>query len=170
MSEAKEAAELFARYGNVCGDADKLLDSEPPSDSKLKEARYQAYRRVEQAYAVMCQHFGIEASPSILDAELTALRQRLEEAERERDGWHRQHDMVLAQARKDNLRAEQADQYEQWLLDLGKLSGCEHLDDRLPQCIEEAFTTAQDEAKRLRGELAALRAERASELTEEERA
>ena len=52
-------------------------------------------------------------------------------------------DAILSQARKDNLRAEQADQYEAWLLDLGRISGCGHVDERLPRCISEAFEESQ---------------------------
>jgi hypothetical protein len=74
----------------------------------------------------------------------------------ERDGWKQQHDMVLSQARKDNLRAEDADRYEQWLLDLGRISGCGHVDERLPRCIEEAFAAAQQRVERLREAIRAL--------------
>lgn len=63
----------------------------------------------------------------------------------ERDAWKAQHDAVLSQARKDNLRAEDADRYEQWLLDLGRISGCGHVDENLPRCIEQAFEAMRDE-------------------------
>lgn len=70
---------------------------------------------------------------------LTASQSSLAAAERERDEWKRQHDRVLSQAQKDFDRAAMADTYEQWLLDLGQISGCGHVDERLPRCIEEAF-------------------------------
>ncbi len=62
---------------------------------------------------------------------------------------------VRWQAQKDNLRAELADTYEQWLLDIGKLTGCGHVDERLPRCIEEEFEKLLDESKRLHLENAA---------------
>ena len=69
----------------------------------------------------------------------------LEELMKERDGWKKTHDLVLHQAQKDNLRAEQADQFEQWLLDIGKLIGCEHVDERLPCCIRDELATLRVE-------------------------
>lgn len=47
--------------------------------------------------------------------------------------------LVRTQARKDNARAEDADQYEQWLLEIGKVVGCSHLDEQLPNCIIKAL-------------------------------
>jgi len=32
-------------------------------------------------------------------------------------------------------RAELADRYERWLLDIGQEIGCDHLDERLPYCV-----------------------------------
>ena len=46
---------------------------------------------------------------------------------------------VRSQARNDNMRADLCDTYSQWLLDIGKLCGCGHLDERLPRCVEEEF-------------------------------
>lgn len=57
----------------------------------------------------------------------------------ERDQWKKQHDRVLSQAQRDFDRGHMADQYEQWLLDLGRISGCGHVDERLPRCVEEVF-------------------------------
>lgn len=62
-------------------------------------------------------------------------------------------DMVRSQARTDNLRAEDADDFEQWLLDLGKLVGCGHVDEQLPVCIEREFQKMREtleEISRLR--------------------
>lgn len=44
---------------------------------------------------------------------------------------------IRNQSYNDNLRADLCDQYEQWLLDIGKTFGCSHLDERLPRCAEE---------------------------------
>lgn len=86
----------------------------------------------------------------------------LSEAKRDRDSWKRQHDMVLAQAQKDNLRAEDADRYEQWLLDLGRISGCGHVDERLPRCIEEAFEAERQSHAATQDQLAKYDAELAN--------
>lgn len=67
-------------------------------------------------------------------------------------------DLIRQQARKDNLRAEDADRYEQWLTDLGRISGCGHVDERLPRCIEEAFEQAEAERDVAVSRLAAVRA------------
>lgn len=85
------------------------------------------------------------AVPGLLDA--------LDAAEKESAAWKRELDLVREVARKDNLRAEDADRYEQWLLDLGRISGCGHVDERLPVCIEQAFSN-------LAAKLAAAEAER----------
>jgi len=79
------------------------------------------------------------------DSRIAELEAKLREAEGERDSWKRQHDLILSGAQKDNLRAEDADRYEQWLLDLGRISGCGHVDENLPRCIEQEFekVTAQ---------------------------
>lgn len=81
-------------------------------------------------------------------AKLAEQERVIEGLTRELDGWKSQHDMILAQARKDNARAEDADRYELWLLELGKLSGCAHLDEGLPRCIEQAFEKLVDERDR----------------------
>lgn len=47
--------------------------------------------------------------------------------------------MVRRQARKDSARAEDADQYERWLLEIGKSIGCSHLDEQLPNCVIRAL-------------------------------
>lgn len=33
------------------------------------------------------------------------------------------------------MRADDADRYEQWLLDIGRAIGCQHLDEQLPNCV-----------------------------------
>jgi hypothetical protein len=71
--------------------------------------------------------------------------QLLAEARGEIERWKSQHDMVLRQARADNDRAHMADQYELWLTDLGRISGCGHIDDNLPRCIEQAFESVSND-------------------------
>ena len=61
------------------------------------------------------------------------------EAARNFDATKRELEMVRSQARTDNLRAEDADRYERWLEDIGKVIECGHIDERLPRCIEEEF-------------------------------
>lgn len=72
------------------------------------------------------------------------LAARLAAAEAECSRVKHELDMVRSVARSDNLRAEDADQFEAWLLRLGKLSGCEHVDEQLPNCIEAAYQEMQD--------------------------
>lgn len=47
--------------------------------------------------------------------------------------------MLRDVARKFEIRAELCDTYERWLLDIGKVIGCDHLDNRLPSCIAQEF-------------------------------
>jgi hypothetical protein len=56
---------------------------------------------------------------------------------------------VRSQAQKDNMRADLCDTYAQWLLDIGKLIGCGHLDERLPRCIEEEFWKLKEQVNAL---------------------
>lgn len=88
--------------------------------------------------------------------QLAALTAKLAEAEKERDAWKRQHDAVLSQARKDNLRAEDADRYEQWLLDIGRHCGCGHVDERLPRCIDEHVAALESQLAAAQGEVEKL--------------
>jgi hypothetical protein len=66
-----------------------------------------------------------------------ALATKLKEATDEIKLRTDENDLMRSTFRDAVSRAELADTYEQWLLDIGKLSGCGHVDERLPQCIEE---------------------------------
>ena len=100
-----------------------------------------------------------------LEEQLATLTARAETAERERDAWKHSYDAVLSQARKDNLRAEDADRYEQWLLDIGKLSGCGHVDDNLTRCIEQHVHGLERERDALREALAWCKREAHAQTT-----
>ncbi len=41
-------------------------------------------------------------------------------------------------------KAELADMYEKWLLDIGRVVGCQHLDEQLPNCVIAAFHGYRD--------------------------
>lgn len=64
---------------------------------------------------------------------------------------------LRSQAQKDNLRAEDADRYEQWLVDIGRNIGCGHVDERLPSCIAEEFEKLRDENAIMRQSLKVAR-------------
>lgn len=55
----------------------------------------------------------------------------VEDAER----WKRECDSVRSLANKLDARADDADRYELWLLDIGRAIGCQHLDEQLPNCV-----------------------------------
>lgn len=49
--------------------------------------------------------------------------------------WKSECEAVRSLVIKYELRAEDADRYEQWLLDIGRAIGCQHLDEQLPNCV-----------------------------------
>lgn len=122
-AEKATAAEMlqFVRYKHGGGRAFWL------SVNGLRELAIDVYDEANREF-----YFSVRADVPALLADIA-------EADREIAQWKTQCDMIRAQARKDNIRAELADQYEQWLLDLGRISGCGHVDERLPRCIEEEF-------------------------------
>lgn len=52
------------------------------------------------------------------------------------------------QLRDVSNRAETADEYEAWLLDIGKTIGCTHLDEQLPNCVNKALRGERDHVTR----------------------
>lgn len=47
--------------------------------------------------------------------------------------------LLRRQAMKDRDRAELADSYEKWLLEIGRAVGCQHLDENLQNCVIRAI-------------------------------
>ena len=76
--------------------------------------------------------------PPFID-ELESLRTQLGELRFENQSLRMELSAIRTQALKDNIRAETADRYEQWLLDIGRVIGCGHLDEQLPNCIIRAL-------------------------------
>lgn len=60
---------------------------------------------------------------------------KLEPLVSDAERWKSECEAVRSLVIKYELRAEDADRYEQWLLDIGRAIGCQHLDEQLPNCV-----------------------------------
>lgn len=49
--------------------------------------------------------------------------------------WKRECEHVRSIASKLDIKADDADRYERWLLEIGRAIGCQHLDEQLPNCV-----------------------------------
>lgn len=86
-----------------------------------------------------------EREQAFFQGEILTLKTQLAAAQQECKQWHDSYDALLFQARTDNLRAEDADRFEQWLLEIGKhVSGCEHVNEQLPSCVLGEFRKCND--------------------------
>ena len=166
-AEAAEAAylEMVQRYqpGKVLGhfqlnlETLEFSDCDPPTVGKALTDELSALREQLEDAQIRANDEASKAASVAKDHRRTL--EELAEVTRERDAWKRQHDMIISVARIDSLRAEDAERYEQWLLDLGRISGCGHVDERLPRCIEEAFAAVTAERDEAREEAAYFRRE-----------
>lgn len=60
---------------------------------------------------------------------------KLEPLVSDAERWKRECEAVRSLANTLYARADDADRYERWLLDIGRAIGCQHLDEQLPNCI-----------------------------------
>lgn len=74
------------------------------------------------------EHASYEEAIEIIAAKIKPI---VEGAER----WKRECNSIRSVALKNSLRADDADRYERWLLDIGRAIGCQHLDEQLPNCV-----------------------------------
>lgn len=83
-----------------------------------------------------------------LRGSLALNREQIEACKRleaERDEARRETDLVRSEARKCFDAAERADHFERLLRSISQISGCEHIDERLPMCIRDHIAAVERE-------------------------
>ena len=69
------------------------------------------------------------------DERLRQVAAKLEPLVSDAERWKSECESVRSIANRYEIRADDADRYEQWLLDIGRAIGCQHLDEQLPNCV-----------------------------------